>query len=269
MIEAILLQIPSPIRKVFLVCTANHHDSIVYVEHVLLHGLILLLLDLIQCPYHSIIVALVTEHLLHVHQQVQHRDILAFIQCVGPFTRVPMETGKNVRAHACLIILLEEGIHIEAPECVHHLCPRISRLEDRHIQSCRCQPLLLPTSPAASVSMLMACSLTCSGVTIRIWCSPVWQGRRQASPTHHLTLGLRWLPAWLCSLRMSAEPSFRHLLHCRRSPSLLGCTSHQLHRRVRLPCIHYWNTRGRVLSPAPQPPMVRGSNSSLPHLQQR
>ena len=96
-----------------------------YAKHVLLHGLILLLLDLIQGPYHGVIVTIVIECLLHVHQQVLHRDILAFIQCVGPFTGVPMETGKNVRAHACLIILLKEGVHIEPPECVHHLHPWI------------------------------------------------------------------------------------------------------------------------------------------------
>ena len=143
-----------------------------YVEHVLLHSFILLLLNLIQCPY-GIIVALVTKRLLHVHQQVLHRDILAFIQCVGPFTRVPTETGKNMRAHACLIILLQEGIHIKPPECVHHLHPWISRLEDQHIQSCRSQ-LLLPTPSVVPVSMLMDCSLTCSGVSIRVRCSSVW-----------------------------------------------------------------------------------------------
>ena len=102
---------------------------------------------------------LVTKRLLHVHQQVLHRDILAFIQCAGPFTRVPMETGKNMRVHAHLIILLKEGIHIKPQECVHHLCPQIGQLEDRHIQSCRCQALL-PTSSVAPVSMLTACSLT-------------------------------------------------------------------------------------------------------------
>ena len=125
MVEAILLQIPSPIRVALWVHMANHHDGIVYAEHVLLYGLILLLLDLIQGLYHGIVVALVTECLLHVHQQVLHGDILAFIQCVSPFTGVPTETGKNVREHACLIILLEEGIHIEPPECVHHFRPWI------------------------------------------------------------------------------------------------------------------------------------------------
>ena len=104
-----------------------------YTEHVLLHSLILLLLSLIQGPYHGIIVMLVTKRLLHVQQQVLHGDIFALIQCVGPFARVPMETGKNMRAHACLIILLKEGIHIEPPECVHHLHPWISQLEDQHI----------------------------------------------------------------------------------------------------------------------------------------
>ena len=88
---------------------ANHHDGIVYAEHVLFHSLILLLLDLIQGPYHGIIVTLVTKRLLNVHQQVLHRDILAFIQCVGAFTRVPMKNGKNLRVHAFLIILLRKA----------------------------------------------------------------------------------------------------------------------------------------------------------------
>ena len=105
---------------------ANHRDSVMYAEHVLLHGLILLLLNLIQGPYHGIIVVLVTKRLLHVHQQVLHGDILAFVQCADPFARVPVETGKNIRVHARLIILLKEGIHIELPECLHHLCPWIS-----------------------------------------------------------------------------------------------------------------------------------------------
>ena len=133
-------------------------------------SLVLPLLDLIQSPYHGIIVALVTECLLHVHQQVQHGDILALIQCAGPFAGVPMETGENVRAHAGLIILLNKVIHTEAPECVRHLCPWISRLKDWHIQSHRHQPLLLPTPSVAPVPMLVACSLTRSGVPIRVQC---------------------------------------------------------------------------------------------------
>ena len=151
----------------------NHRNGIMYAEHVLLHCLVLPLLDLIQGPYHGIVVAHVTKCLLHVHQQVLHRDILAFIQCAGPFTRVPMETGKNMRVHAGLIILLEEGIHIEPPKCVHHLHPWIGQLKDWHIQSCRCQLLLLPTFFVAPASMLMACSLTCSGVPIRVRCPSV------------------------------------------------------------------------------------------------
>ena len=67
-----------------------------YAEHVLLHSLVVPLLDLIQSPYHGIIVVLVTECLLHVHQQVLHGDIFALVQRVGPFAGVPMETGKDV-----------------------------------------------------------------------------------------------------------------------------------------------------------------------------
>ena len=174
MVEVVLLQIPPSIRKALQVCVANHRDSIMYVEHVLLHHLILLLLDLIQCPYHGIIVAFVTKCLLHVHQQVLHRDILALNKCAGPFTGVPVETGKNMRVHAGLIILLKEGIHIKLPECVCHLHSWISQLEDWHIQSCRSQLLLFPTPSVAPALMLMTCDLTCSGVTIKVQCSPVW-----------------------------------------------------------------------------------------------
>ena len=174
MVEAVLLQIPPSIRKALLVCVANHCDNVVYAELVLLHSFVCLLLNLIQCTYHGIVVMLVTKCLLHVHQQVLHRDIPAFIQCAGPLTRVPVETGKNMRAHACLIILLEERIHIEPPECVRHFCPWISRLEDRHIQSCRSQLLLLPIPSAAPASMPTDCSLACNGVPIGVRCSPIW-----------------------------------------------------------------------------------------------
>ena len=143
-------------------------------EHVLLHHLILLLLNLIQCPCHGIIVAFVTKHLLHVYQQVLHRDILAFIQDVGPFTRVPMEAGKDMWVDTGLIILLKEGVHIEMPECVRHFHTWISQLEDRHIQSCRSQLLLLPTPSMAPALAPMACGLACHGVPIRVQCSPVW-----------------------------------------------------------------------------------------------
>ena len=161
------------IRKALWVCTADYCDRIVYVEHVLLHCLILFLLNLVQCPYHGIVVAFVTKRLLHMHQQVLHGDIFAFIQVVGPFTWVPMETGKDMGVHTGLIILLKEGIHIKTPECVHHFCTWISQLEDWHIQSCRSQPLLLPTPSVAPAMVPMACNLACSGITIRVWCSPV------------------------------------------------------------------------------------------------
>ena len=120
MLEVVLLQILPLIRKALQVCAANHCDHVMYAEHVLLHRLVLLLLNLIQCPYHGIVVTFVTKHLLHVHQQVLHRDILVFVQGVSPFTGVPMETGKDMRVHTGLIILLKEGIHIKPPECVHH-----------------------------------------------------------------------------------------------------------------------------------------------------
>ena len=146
--------------------------------------------------------------------------------------------------------------------------PWIGRLKDWHIQSHRCQPLLLSTPSVAPASMPVAHGLTCRGVPIRVQCHSVWGGRRRASSTHSSALGLGWLSAWSCSPCMGGEPSFSHLFHCGGSPSLLGCTSHLLARGVRLPCVHDWNIMDRVLSPAPQPSAVRGS-CSLPCLHQR
>ena len=91
-----------------------------------------------------------------MHQQVPHRDVFALVQCVGPFTRLPTETGKDVGAHTGLIILLKKGIYVEAPERVRHLRPWIGRLKDRHIQSRWCQPFPFPTPSAPTPA---ACSL--------------------------------------------------------------------------------------------------------------
>ena len=227
MVEVILLQIPPAIREALRVHMANHHNGIVYAEHVLPYGLIFLPLDLIQGPYHGIIVMLVTECLLHVHQQVLHGDILAFIQCVSPFTGVPMEQKCEGTCEG--IILLEEGIHIKLPECVHHLCPWIGQLKDRHIQSCRCQPLLFPTPSVAPASMPVAHGLTHIGVPIRVQCPSVRGGRRQASSAHHCALRLRWSSAWSHSPCAGGKPSISCPFYCIGSPSLLGCISNQLH----------------------------------------
>ena len=86
----------------------------------------------------------------------------------GPIYQGTLETGKNMRVHACLIILLQEGIHIELPECVRHFHPWISRLEDWHIQSCRSQLLLLPPPSVVPALMPIDCGLTCSAVPIRV-----------------------------------------------------------------------------------------------------
>ena len=260
MVEVILLQIPPLIREVLWVCAVYHHDCIMYAEHVLLNSLILLLLDIMQGSYHGIIVALVTECLLHVHQQVLHGDILAFIQHASPFTEVSMETGKNVRVHTCLITLPEEGIHIKPPECVCHLHPWIKRLKDRHIQSHRCQLLLLPTPSVAPASMPAARGLTHSGVPIRVQC-PLSEEERSKPPPP--------TTAWSHSPCMGGEPSISCPFHCIGSPSLLGCASHQLTQGIRLPCIHDWNIMDWVLSLAPQLLAIRGSNCLPPHLHQR
>ena len=191
MIEAILLQIPPPVWEVLRGCSAYHCNHLVYTKHILLHCLVIPLLDLIQSPYHGIIVMLVAKCPLHVHQQVPHRDVLTLLQHAGPFAQVPTETGEDVGVHTSLIILLKEGVYIEVPECVHHLHPQIGRLKDQHIQSCRCQPFPLPTPSVASVPTLVARSLTHCGVSIRVWHSPVW-GRRGITPsTNCSALGLR------------------------------------------------------------------------------
>ena len=126
MVEAILLQIPPPVWEVVWVHSSYHCNCLMYAKHILLYCLVIPLLDLIQSPYHGIIVGLVAKCPLHMHQQVQHRDVLALIQCVGPFAWVPTETGEDVGAHTSFIILLEKGIYIEAPEHVCHLCSWIS-----------------------------------------------------------------------------------------------------------------------------------------------
>ena len=199
-----------------------------YVEHVLLHSLVVPLLDLIQSPYHGIIVVLVAECLLHVHQQVPHGDIFALIKHVGPFARVPMKTGEDVGVHTGLIILLKEGIHIKAPECVHHLCPWIGQLKDWHIQSHGCQPFPLPTPSAASAPMPAAHSLTHSGVSIRVQFPPVWRRGRGTPSTDCSTLGLQWPSVQSHCPCMGGEPYLSHLSHPGSSSSLLRCTSHQL-----------------------------------------
>ena len=182
MVEAILLQILPPVREALWVHAPYHHDCLMYVEHVLLHSLVIPLLDLIQSPYHGIIVMLITEGLLDVHQQVPHRDIFALVKLASPFAGVPMETGEDVGVHASLIILLEEGIHIEAPEHVCHLGPWISRLKDRHIQSRRSQPFPLPAPSVAPAPMPVACSLIHSGVSIRAWGPSVRGGGDKPPP---------------------------------------------------------------------------------------
>ena len=156
----------------------NYRDHIMYAEHELLHCLILFLLNLIQCPYHGIIVTFITKHLFHVHQQVLHGDIFASNQGAGPFTWVPAETGKDMRVHAGFIILLEEGINIKMPECVRHLHTWISQLKDWHVQSCRSQQLLPPTPLVAPAMMLTAYGLISGEVIIEVQGSPVWRRRR-------------------------------------------------------------------------------------------
>ena len=198
MIEAILLQISPPVWEAVQVCSVYYHNCLMYAKHVFLHRLVIPLLDLKQSPYHDIVITLVAKCPLHVHQQVPHRDVFTFIQHAGPFTRVPTETGEDVGVHTGLIILLKKGIYVETPEHVRHLCPRIGRLEDWHIQSRWCQLFPFPTNPTASVPMLVACSLTHSGVSIRVWHSPIWGGRGQTPSTDCSALGPWWPSVRVC-----------------------------------------------------------------------
>ena len=178
-----------------------------YAKHILLHHLVVPLLDLIQSPYHGIIVTLIVKFPLHVHQQVPHRDVLTLIQCAGPFTWVPMETGEYVGVHTSLIILLKKSIYIKVPERVCHLHPWIGQLKDRHIQSHGRQPFPLPTLSTASAPMPVAHSLTCSGVSIRVSHSPVWGGRGQTPPPTVMHWDFGGLPhGWLPQYRWQALP---------------------------------------------------------------
>ena len=245
MIEVILLQIPPPVRKAFWVRSAYHCNHLMYAKHILLHHLIIPLLDLIQSPYHGIIVTLVAKCPLHVHQQVPHRDVFALIHCAGPFARVPTETGEDVGVHTSLIILLKEGIYIKAPERVHHLHPWISQLKNWHIQSCGCEPFPLFTPSAASASLTVEYSSE-SGVP--------------HPSTNCSALGLWWPSAWSCCPRMGGESYLSHLSHPQGSSGLLRCTSHQLARGVRLPCHSNWCIMDRVLRLTSQPSAVGGSN---------
>ena len=173
--------------------------------------------------------------------------------------------GKDVGVHTSLIILLKKGIYVEAPERVCHLCPWISQLKDRHIQLRGCQAFPLP---APSVPMPMAHSFTRSGVSIRVWCSPVWGGRRRIPSANCSALGLRWPSVRSHCPSMGGESCLGPLPHPRGSSILLRCTPHQLARGVRLPCRSNWCIMGRVLGPTSEPSAVGGSNGPLPHLHQ-
>ena len=135
---------------------------------------------------------------------------------------------EDVGVHTGLIILLQKGIHIEMPEHVCHFHPWIGRLKDQHIQSHWCPPFSFPAPPVASVPMLVTCCLTRSGVSIRVWCSPVWGGRGQTPSTDYSTLG-PWrpsvrarCPSMACGSHLSPFPDPGG------PPILLRCTPHQL-----------------------------------------
>ena len=144
-----------------------------HAKHILLHHLIVPLLDLIQSPYHGIIVALVAECPLHVHQQVPHRDVLALVQHAGPFAWVPTETGEDVECILASSYCLRKASTSKRQSVYVTSAPRSVDLKIG-ISNLAGQPFPLPTPSAVSVPMLAAHSLNCSGVSIRVWHPPVW-----------------------------------------------------------------------------------------------
>ena len=101
-------------------------------------------------------------------------------------------------------------------------------LKDQHIQSYGCQPFSLPAPSVAPAPMPVACSLTCSGVSIRFWGPSVREGGGQTLSTNCSALGLWWPSVQLCCPCMGGEPSLCHLFYPGGSSDLLWCTSHQL-----------------------------------------
>ena len=207
------------------VCTVNYHNRIVYAEHVLLHHLILFLLNLIQCPYHGIVVAFVTKHLFHVQQQALHGDIFAFIQGAGPFTWILTETCKDMGVHTGLVILLEEGIHIKM--CVCHFCTWISQLKEG--SAC---PILLEPTTSSPYSL---CG-PCDGAN-GLWSHLQWSNHQSPTlpclvrkevnlPADNGNLRLRWSSTMACHPHTSSGPGICCLLYHGQSSSLLGCTPH-------------------------------------------
>ena len=70
MVELILCQVLTLISYSIWVHTADHCHSLMYVQHVLLHVLILLLANFIQTPDHGVTIMDVAEHAIHESQQV-------------------------------------------------------------------------------------------------------------------------------------------------------------------------------------------------------
>ena len=146
----------------------------------------------------------------------------------GPFTRVPTKTGEDVGGtywphHTAP----ERHLHRNARACTS-LPAQIGRLEYRHIQSRGHQPFPFPTPPAASAPMLVTRCLTRSGVSIRVWCSPIWGGRGQTPSADCSTLGPWWPSAWAHCPSMAYGSCLGPLPNPRGSPVLLRCTPHQL-----------------------------------------
>ena len=249
MIEAILLQIPPPVREALWVCAAYHGNCLVYAEHVLLHHLIVPLLDLIQSPYHGIIVVLVAECLLHVHQQVPHRDIFALAECAGPFARVPTSSYCSRKAST----LKCQRVYVTSAPGSVNLKIGISNLvgASHFLSLLPLQPLCLCWRPAVSLTVEYPSESSAP---------PVWGRGGQTPSADCSTLGLQWPSVWLRCPHTSGEPCLGHLSHPRGSFSLLRCTSHQLAQGVRLPCSYNWCTMDRVLHPTSQPSAVGGSN---------
>ena len=239
-------------------------NRLVYEKHVFLHHLIIPLLDLIQSPYHGIVITLVAKGPLHVHQQVPHRDVFALVQCAGPFTRVPMKTGEDV---GCILASSYCSRKASASKCQSVYVTSTHGSVDLKIGISN----LAGANRFLSLLPLRLCQWPAISLTasVRVWHSPVWGGRGQTPSANCSALGLQWPPTWSHCSSAGDESCLSLFLHPRGSPILLRCTPHQLAREVGLACRSNWWIMGRVLGSTYEPSAVGGSNRLPPHLHQR
>ena len=157
MVELILCQILASVRNSVWVCMADHHDGLMDSWHVLLHGFSLLLPNLIQEANHHVILAHITKYTVHPLQQLCHHQVWAPIQGMHPLARISPQAIVDVWHHTLFLVLVQPASIIKAPHGIGDICVWVSRLENWHIQVCRCQPLLsMPLSPAVMAAWCLA-----------------------------------------------------------------------------------------------------------------